>query len=331
MPPLIEAVVSAWRESWALESPFRIAGQEYREIDCLLVQLDAGGVTGRGEAVGVDYLGETIDGLLAQVGGVADAIRQGISRDGLAECLPAGGARNALDCALWDLECKLEGRTVWEHTGIRQRPIATCYTVVLDRTAEAMAAHASLARDWPLLKIKLGADRPLERLASIRAARPDADLIVDANQSWDSDCLQRWLPELVSFGVRLVEQPLPRGADEALEDLASPIPLVADESFQDRGDLDTVRRRYGAVNIKLDKCGGLTEALQLAGAARAMDLGVMVGNMLGTSLAMAPALVLAHLADLADLDGPVLLARDRIPGLRFDRGCVDGLDPLIWG
>jgi len=318
-------------EEWELTQPFRISNFEWVNARGIVVQLAEDGHVGRGEAQGVFYLGETAESLFAQVNAVADEVRKGITRDQLQALLPAGGARNAIDCALWDLECKQSGRTVWQLTGIDPRPVTTVFTIGLEATPEAMAAKAAAAADAPVLKIKLGADRPYERLAAIRAARPDAAIVVDANQGWDFAQLQEVIPKCAGLDLGMIEQPLPRGGDAELEGFDSPVTLAADESCLDTSELKIAAQRYGMINIKLDKTGGLTEALKLARQARALGCQLMVGNMVGTSLAMAPSFVIAQLCDFVDIDGPLLLKYDHPGGLRYRKGIVTGLDPTFWG
>lgn len=322
---------SAHVEEWELVQPFRISGFESSKAQSLIVQLSDGSFIGRGEAQGVYYLDETSDSMFRQVHEIAARIRHGISRADLEHILPPGGARNAMDCALWDLECKQSGKSIWELTGIDPKPVTTVFTIGLEDTPEAMASKASAAMDCPILKIKLSDHMPLEKLAAIRAARPDAKLVVDANQGWDFELLQSALPELQKLGLEMLEQPLPRGADELLEGFESPVILCADESCLHSGELDTAARRYSMINIKLDKTGGLTEALNLARAARAKGLKLMVGNMVGSSLSMAPAFVIAQLCDFVDIDGPLLQQYDHPNGLVYKKGVVDGFDPGLWG
>jgi len=318
-------------EEWELAQPFRISNFEWINSRGIVVQLGEDGFLGRGEAQGVFYLGETADSLFEQVNAVANEIRRGISREDLQRLLPAGGARNAIDCALWDLECKKTGKTIWQLTGIEPGPVTTVFTIGLEATPEAMAAKAAAAADAPVLKVKLSADRPYERLAAIRAARPDAAIVVDANQGWDFALLQEVIPRCAGLGLGMIEQPLPRGGDAELEGYDSPITLAADESCLDSSEVETAARRYGMINIKLDKTGGLTEALELARRAKALGCKLMVGNMVGTSLAMAPCFVIAQLCDFVDIDGPLLLKYDHPGGLHYDKGIVTGLDPAFWG
>ena len=316
---------------WELTQPFRISNYEWINSRCLVVQLAEDGFIGRGEAQGVFYLDETAESIQEQAHAVAAIIRKGISREELQELLPPGGARNAIDCAMWDLECKRSGRTIWQLTGIDPKPVTTVFTIGLEDTPEAMAAKAAAATDAPILKIKLGDHLPYERLAAIRAARPDAQLVVDANQSWSFELLQEVIPKCVDLDLVMIEQPLARGGDKSLETFESPITLAADESCLHSGELETASRRYSMINIKLDKTGGLTEALKLAKAAKAKACKLMVGNMVGTSLSMAPSFVIAQLCDFVDIDGPLLLKYDQPLGLDYDKGVVTGFDPRLWG
>ncbi|MBT8054594.1 MAG: dipeptide epimerase [Xanthomonadales bacterium] len=322
---------SAHLEDWELAQPFRIAGKEWLTSPTLVVQLAEGGHVGRGEAQGVFYLDETAQSIFEQVHAVANEVRQGITRTELQQLLPAGGARNAIDCALWDLECKQSGRTIWQLTGIDPKPVTTVFTIGLESTPEAMAAKAAAAADAPILKIKLDGHQPYEKLAAIRAARPDAALVVDANQGWDFDLLQEVIPRCASLDLGMIEQPLPRGGDEMLEGFDSPVTLAADESCLDSSELEVAARRYGMINIKLDKTGGLTEALKLAREAKALGCKLMVGNMVGTSLGMAPSFVVAQLCDFVDIDGPLLLRYDHPMGLSYNRGVVGVFSSRFWG
>ncbi len=316
---------------WKLTRPFRVAGHEWVSTRSLVVQLEQDGHLGRGEAQGVFYLGETADSIYEQAHAAAAEVRRGISREELQQLLPPGGARNAIDCALWDLECKRSNLSIWQLTGITPKPVTTVFTIGLEDSAEEMAAKAAAAADAPVLKIKLDAHQPYEKLAAIRSARPDAKLVVDANQGWSFDLLREILPRCADLGLAMIEQPLRRGADEALEGFESPITLAADESCLHCGELETAARRYHMINIKLDKTGGLTEALKLAAAAKSKGCKLMVGNMAGTSLSMAPAFVIAQYCDFVDIDGPLLLQYDQPPGLRYRNGLVGGFEPRLWG
>jgi L-alanine-DL-glutamate epimerase-like enolase superfamily enzyme len=316
---------------WVLTQPFRISGFEWINSRCLVVQLGQNGVVGRGEAQGVFYLDETAESIFEQAHAVAGEIRKGISRQQLQDLLPAGGARNAIDCAMWDLECKQAGKTIWQLTGIEPKPVTTVFTIGLEDSPGAMAAKAAAAAEAPILKIKLSNHLPYEKLAAIRAARPDAELVVDANQGWSFELLKELLPKCVGLNLAMIEQPLARGGDEQLEGFTSPITLAADESCLHSGELETAARRYSMINIKLDKTGGLTEALRLAKAAKEKGCKLMVGNMVGTSLSMAPSFVVAQLCDFVDIDGPLLLKYDQPHALHYDRGVVKGFDPKLWG
>ena len=316
---------------WELTEPFRISGNEWINSRCLVVQLGADGFVGRGEAQGVFYLDETAESIFEQAHNVAAEIRKGISRQDLQDLLAAGGARNAIDCAMWDLECKRSGKSIWQLTGIDPGPVTTVFTIGLEDSPEAMAAKAAAASDAPILKIKLSDHMPYEKLAAIRAARPDAELVVDANQGWSFGLLKEVLPKCVDLNLAMLEQPLARGADQMLEGFVSPITLAADESCLHSGELEAAARRYSMINIKLDKTGGLTEALHLAKAAREKGCKLMVGNMVGTSLSMAPSFVVAQLCDFVDIDGPLLLRYDQPRALQYHNGVVKGFDRKLWG
>ena len=316
---------------WQLTEPFRISGNEWITSACLVVHLSEDGFVGRGEAQGIFYLDETAESIFEQAHAVADEIRKGISRQELQDLLPAGGARNAIDCAMWDLECKKAGKTIWQLTGIDPKPVTTVYTIGLEDSPEAMAAKAAAAMDAPILKIKLSNHMPYEKLAAIRAARPDAELVVDANQGWDFELMKEVIPKCVDLNLAMLEQPLARGGDDMLEGFESPITLAADESCLHTGELETAARRYSMINIKLDKTGGLTEGLRLARAAKEKGCKLMVGNMVGTSLSMAPSFVVAQLCDFVDIDGPLLLKYDYPHALKYNKGVVKGFDPKLWG
>ena len=323
--------ISVHLEEWPLIQPFRISGFEWTNSRGIVVQLSEDGFIGRGEAQGVFYLDETAESIFGQVQDVAAEIRKGITRQELQKLLPAGGARNAVDCAMWDLECKKSGKSIWQLTGIDPKPVTTVFTIGLEHSPEAMAAKAAVASDAPVLKIKLDGHQPYEKLAAIRAARPDAELVVDANQGWDFELLKEVLPKCVGLDLGMIEQPLKRGGDDMLEGFDSPITLAADESCLDSSELEKAAGRYSMINIKLDKTGGLTEALKLAGAAKKMGCKLMVGNMVGTSLGMAPSFVVAQLCDFVDIDGPLLLKYDHPLGLTYNKGIVSVFDSNFWG
>ena len=314
-----------------LRQPFRIAGEVWTTTESVIVELEDGDHAGRGEAQGVSYSGETVASMVAQIDAVADSVRNGVSRTELLELLPSGGARNAIDCALWDLEAKRSGKIIWELTGIQPKPVTTVFTIGIEDTPEQMADKARAASVYPVLKIKLDSHMPYERLAAIRRARPDATIVADVNQGWDFTQLKEMIPKCVELNISMLEQPLPRGADNELEGFRSPITLAADESCLDTNELDQARKRYDMINIKLDKTGGLTEALRLAIAAREAGCKLMVGNMVGTSLSMAPSFVIAQLCDFVDLDGPLLLHDDVPDGLEYDAGVVQIFSRKLWG
>jgi L-alanine-DL-glutamate epimerase-like enolase superfamily enzyme len=319
--------VQASIETWPIAGAFVISRGAKREATVVVAEVSDGTHTGRGECCPYARYGETVEGVakaIAAVGNIA-------SRAELAERLAAGAARNALDCALWDWEAKHAGASAASLAGMPPlRAVTTAYTISLGAPGE-MAAKAAAARAMPLLKLKLGGPDDAQRLRAIRAACPDTRLIADANEAWTPDLLPELMAVAAETRVELVEQPLPAGADAALGGIARPVPVCADESLHTRAGLADLAARYDAVNIKLDKAGGLTEALALADAARTAGLMVMVGCMVATSLAMAPALLLAQAADWVDLDGPLLLARDRQPGLRYDGALVYPPTPELWG
>jgi L-alanine-DL-glutamate epimerase-like enolase superfamily enzyme len=323
--------VSSHIESWASLIPFRIANYEWDDYPSVVCEIEQDGVIGWGEALGVYYLDETETTMLKQLEAVAADLRGGAGREDLLELLPAGGARNAADAALWDLEAQLNGTSAWKIAGVEPDPVQTVFTIGLEAEPEQMAAGAAAANDVSLLKIKLSSDRPVERIAAIRQARPDARLVVDVNQGWNFGELQRFAPQLAELGVEFIEQPLPRGGDDDLEGYDSPLPLCADESCLTLDELEQAAGRYQIINIKLDKTGGLTHALELAQAVEKSDLRIMVGSMCGSSLAMAPHHVVAQLADYADIDGPLLMKNDRFGGLIYDRGIVSVPQTRFWG
>jgi L-alanine-DL-glutamate epimerase-like enolase superfamily enzyme len=318
-------------ERWPLAHAFVISRGAKTEAHVLVAEVEEDGVTGRGEAVPYGHYGETIESVCAQIEDARPGLEEGGGRMGLQALLPPGAARNALDCALWDLEAKRLGVRAWTLAGrARLDPVKTAYTLSLD-TPNAMAEQARANARRPMLKLKIGGPDDLEAVAAVRAAAPTSRLIVDANEALSFDELIRLAGEFARLEVQLVEQPLAAGADEALEGFDSPVPLCADESLHTRAELAQCARRYAVANVKLDKTGGLTEALALAGEARALGMGVMVGCMVSTSLAMAPAMIVAQGADFVDLDGPLLLARDREPGLSVTGSMLEPPPPELWG
>lgn len=318
-------------EKWPLAAPFRITDRTFTELDIVVVMLRDGDLEGHGEAAGVYYHGETAFSMTTQMEAVREPIEAGVDREVLRRLLPAGGARNALDCALWDLEAKRAGQPVWQLAGLAApRALLTTYTLGADEPAK-MARGALAYAGARALKVKLtGEASDAERVRAVRAARPDVWIGVDANQGFTRESLERMLPVLVAARVGLIEQPLPIEQDAELEGLNSPIPIAADESVQGLSDVAALVGRFNVVNIKLDKCGGLTEALAMAEEARRLGLKIMVGNMLGTSLAMAPAFLVGQLCAVADLDGPLLLASDRSPGVTYEKGLI-WCPQEVWG
>jgi L-alanine-DL-glutamate epimerase-like enolase superfamily enzyme len=320
--------IDAGLETWPIAGRFAIARGEKRHAAVVVARVNDGEVSGRGECVPYRRYGEEIEGvraaILAQRGAPSD-------RNALLKRMPAGAARNALDCALWDYEAKRGATTAAALANLAPlRPVISAYTISLD-TPQAMAAKAAeAAATMPLLKLKLAGDGDAERLRSVRAACPKVRLIADANEAWTDALLPKLMQAACDAGVELIEQPLPAGADHAL---ARPraVPVCADEALHTRADLHGLAGRYDAVNIKLDKAGGLTEALLLAAQARALGFKIMTGCMVATSLAMAPAMLVAQHADWVDLDGPLLLARDRHPGLRYDGARIHPPPRELWG
>lgn len=323
--------VSNHIENWMSLIPFRISRHTWDDFPCVVCEIEEDGLIGRGESLGVYYNGETEKSMLEQLDSIVPDLRNQADRQDLLKLLPPGGARAAADAALWDLEAKLTDTSAWQIAGVSPDPIETVFTIGLEAEPEEMGARAAAASDLSLFKVKLNNDRPVERIAAIREARPEARLVIDVNEGWEFDQLCDVAPALADLGVSMIEQPLRRGSDQELENYDSPLPLCADESCQHVGDLDLVARRYQMINIKLDKCGGLTHGLELAAAARDRNLGIMVGCMGGTSLCMAPMHVLAQLADFVDIDGPLLLKNDRLDGFVYDRGMVSLPAARFWG
>jgi L-alanine-DL-glutamate epimerase-like enolase superfamily enzyme len=323
--------LAARHESWPVRGSFTISRGAVTAVELVVVEIADGAATGRGECRPYPRYGESVPQTLAAIEGVRGLIEAGGDRDALAAVLPAGAARNALDGALWDLEAKRAGQPAWRLAGLPEpRPLEVSYTLSLG-PPEAMAEAARAAADRPILKLKLGGAGDLERVAAVRAAAPDARLIVDANEAWTPELYRRAAPALAALGVELIEQPFPADRDAWLDGLDRSVPLCADESCHDAASLGALAGRYDVVNLKLDKTGGLTEALKAAMLAEELGLGLMVGCMVATSLAMAPAVLLAQLGRWCDLDGPLLLARDRDPGLTYRGSLVDPPPPALWG
>ncbi|WP_407493765.1 N-acetyl-D-Glu racemase DgcA [Pseudooceanicola sp. MF1-13] len=314
-------------DTFPLAEVFTISRGSRTEAKVLTVRVTDGDLTGWGECVPYARYGETLESVTAEVmriEGVTD-------RAGLAKALPGGAARNALDCAMWDLEAKRAGKRAWELAGLtKPGPEITAYTLSLAEP-EAMEASARKHAHRPLLKIKLGTPDDMPRLEAVRRGAPNAKIIVDANEGWSAEVYADLAPHLVRLGVALVEQPLPAGDDDALIGMERPVPVCADESCHDRDSLPDLKGKYDVVNIKLDKTGGLTEALALRAAAIEQGYGIMVGCMVGSSLAMAPAVLVAQGAMVTDLDGPLLLAQDRDHALQFDEQGVHPSTPALWG
>ena len=317
-------------QRWEMVAPFVTAGETVHHIDVLHVMLEHDGYEGRAETMGVDYLGETVESLEAELLALEPAAIARLDRDALQSLLPPGGSRNGLDCALWDLQAKQTEGGISALTGITLTPLNTLFTLSLD-DPDAMARRAYEVPDLKRLKLKLNAQAPLDCLQAIRQARPDAQLVIDANGSWTPELVMAAGDTLARFKVALLEQPLPLGEDGALEKLRYPVPLCADESCQSSADLEAVADRYDAINIKLDKCGGLTDALVIREWCQRHGKLIMVGNMLGSSLAMAPALVVAQGADFVDLDGPLWQRTDVDPPLWIESGCMQPPEPALWG
>lgn len=317
--------------SFPLVRPFTITGYRFEAANTVQVRLLDGDFSGRGEGMGIYYHGETQQSMADQLEQIAGAVEAGASRLQVLEMLPAGGALNAMDCALWDLEAKRAGKRIWELLGLQPKPLTTVCTIGID-TPEVMADLARQHSRYPNLKIKLSGDAPIERLEAIRAARPDAALIIDVNQGWSIEELREYAPAAQRLGIAMIEQPLKRGDDEALEGYVSPVPLGADESCLHAEDYARIGKYYSVINIKLDKCGGLTRGLELAQLAQRDNKTLMVGNMTGSSLSMAPAFVVGQFCQFVDIDGALFLAQDIDNGLDYGDGGVVAVPPAtLWG
>jgi L-alanine-DL-glutamate epimerase-like enolase superfamily enzyme len=318
---------SVCHDVFALAQTFTISRGSKTHAHVLTVRITRGGVTGWGECVPYARYGESLESVTAQIEGLPDTI----TRQALQSALPPGAARNAVDCALWDLEAKTAGRRVWQLAGLPEPgPKVVTYTLSLD-TPKAMRAMAATHAHRPVLKIKLGTPDDMPRLEAVRQGAPCAKILIDANEGWTPEVYTELAPHLLRLGVALVEQPLPAGADDMLAEIARPLPVCADESCFDAASLPALKGKYDMVNLKLDKTGGLTEALRTRDAAARLGFGLMVGCMVGSSLAMAPAVLVAQTADETDLDGPLLLAQDRAHPLRYDAHGVHPSTPELWG
>jgi L-alanine-DL-glutamate epimerase-like enolase superfamily enzyme len=318
-------------ERWPIRGGFTISRGAKHEAVVVVVTIRDGASSGRGECVPYARYGESVESVAQAIEACGPAIAKGLDRAGLQASLPPGAARNALDCALWDLEAKIAGCSAAELAGVAPlHAVETAFTISLG-PPDKMAARARDAAHYPLLKLKLGGEGDEARLAAIRTAVPNARLIADANEAWSTSNLERLLAAAKAAGVELVEQPLPAGDDAILQHIVRAVPVCADESVHNRASLRDLAQRYDAVNIKLDKTGGLTEALATATEARKLGLKIMAGCMVATSLAMAPALLLAQDADWVDLDGPLLLERDRVPGFAYTSGTILPAPAALWG
>jgi L-alanine-DL-glutamate epimerase-like enolase superfamily enzyme len=317
-------------ERWPIAGTFTISRGSRTEAVVVVCEIRQGSAVGRGECVPYPRYGETVDGVAADIEAMIDPIDNGLDRQGLLSAMKPGAARNAVDCAMWDLESKLAGKRAWELARIASpKPLTTVYTISLGAPDEMAESARSCGR--PHLKIKLGGEGDADRLAAIRAAVPDATLVIDANEAWTVANLEKNLAVCERFGIAMVEQPLPAAEDGALKGIRRPLPICADESVHDRGSLEHLVGKYDAINIKLDKTGGLTEAFLLADAAQKLGFKIMTGCMVGTSLSMAPATLVAQGAFLVDLDGPLLLREDRPEGLRYDGSTVYPPTSSLWG
>jgi len=323
--------LSVKSESWPIRGSFAISRGSKTSADVVTVALHDGEHWGCGECVPYARYGESCESVMALIEGLKNDFNNGLDRSSLQQALPAGAARNALDCALWDLEAKQAGKRTWELAGVTELlPMVTAYTLSLD-TPEKMRAAAQANAHRPLLKLKLAGLGDLDRVEAVRAGAPKPRIIVDANEGWTPEIYQDLAPKLIHLGVEMIEQPLPAGVDAGLADMDRPVPICADESCHDRASLADIIGKYDMINIKLDKTGGLTEALALRKAAEEAGLQIMVGCMLATSLAMAPALVVAQGVGVVDLDGPLLLEKDRPHGLSFEDGMIHPPEMALWG
>ncbi len=327
----MKRVMTTAVEHFPIAGSFTISRGSKTTASVVTCTLEQDGFSGRGECVPYGRYGETIESVLAQIEAARPFIESGIGRETLRESMPAGAARNALDCALWDLESKIDGRRASSIAGMSEPlSLTTAFTLSLDEP-EAMAAQAAKYAHRALLKIKVGTADDASRIRAVRAAAPDSAIILDANEGWTEENLAHHFAACLEANIALIEQPLPAGKDRFLGTISRPVPVCADESVHKTEDLPTLAGLYDAVNIKLDKTGGLTEALRMRDAARALNLKIMVGCMVGTSLGMAPAMLLAQGAEFVDLDGPLLLAQDRQPGLCYEASLVFPPLPALWG
>lgn len=327
----MQRVLSVAEERFPIAGTFTISRGSKTEAEVITCTIAQGLYSGRGECVPYKRYGESLDSVRSQIEAISPAISAGVGREGLLTAMKAGAARNAVDCALWDLEAKQAGQPVSKSVcALAPRELETAFTLSLG-TPEAMAAQASANAARPLLKVKIGGDNDIARIRAVAQAAPKSRIILDANEGWNDGNIERNLEIAASLGIALIEQPLPAGKDDILRRIRHPVPICADESVHEAENLDGLVGLYDAVNIKLDKAGGLTAAMLLRDQARKRGFSIMVGCMVGTSLAMAPAVLLAQDADYVDLDGPLLLARDRTPGLVYRGSLVSPPDPSLWG
>ncbi|MCY9876466.1 dipeptide epimerase [Vibrio natriegens] len=322
--------VSLETKNWPILGSFTISRGSKTHAETIIVEIEHQGLKGRGECVPYGRYGESIQNVLAEIESIIPDIEAGISREELQPLLPSGAARNAVDCALWDLECKTANQSIWEKIGLAAGELTTAYTLSLD-TPENMEKKAIEHSHRPLLKLKLGGAEDLERVQAVRRGAPNSAIILDANEAWTLDTYNQLIPELLKLDVSMIEQPFHADDDHILDDLERPIAICADESCHDRMSLPKIIGRYDMINIKLDKTGGLTEALALKEQAQAAGLRIMVGCMVASSLSMAPAFVVAQGAEVVDLDGPLLLSEDIEHGFEFENNSMLPFDRKLWG
>lgn len=322
--------VQVVKKRFELREPFIITGHVFDYTDVIEITISDGQHSGRGEAVGSYYLDETPESMIVDLAPVLNSSGS-LNLKQINELLPACGARNALDCALWDYQSKVTGKSVWQQLDLTPQPLTTVFTIGL-ASAEEMAENASKANSFKRLKLKISDETPIEKLEAIRFARPDANLVIDVNQGWSFDELRDYAPHCQRLNIAMIEQPLKRGQDDELLDYQSPVALGADESCLSMKEFAPIPEKYQVLNIKLDKCGGLTEALQLVKAAQEHDMQLMIGNMTGSSLSMAPAYVIGQYCQFVDIDGPLLQRDDVKHGLKYlEGGEVSIPEPELWG
>lgn len=322
--------LTCYRKSLPIRGHFTISRGSRTEAISVIVEIEHNDITGRGECIPYARYNESVDSVIKEIEARKERVESGLSRDELQRLMPSGAARNALDCALWDLECKLTNVSIWELVKQTSQPLTTAYTLSLD-TPDNMHQAALNNASRPLLKLKLGGEDDLDRVCAVRRGAPSARIILDANEAWDVETYQALIPELVKLNVAMIEQPFPADKDEVLAHLPHPIPICADESCHDRESLSKIIGRYEMINIKLDKAGGLTEALALKSQAEKIGLNVMVGCMLAGSLSMAPAFVVAQDVEIVDLDGPLLLSEDIENGFEFIDNIMIPFTNKLWG